>query len=322
MNYFQNKDLRQWSKLGPRAMFGKFMLDIAKNNKNLMVLSADLGRSSGLDRFKQEFPNQYLSVGISEQNLIGVASGLAKEGYKVFVTSFAPFLSMRASEQIRMNLGYMKLPVNLVALGSGVSMGYLGNSHFGLEDIAVMRTIPGLNITCPADCLEIRKTVFEFSEKNLGPSYIRLTGIPGYPITYEKDYKYRFGKAVQLYKGKDILIIATGSMVSQSIKATNILKKKNIDVQLINLHTLKPLDKGIINLLKRYRKVFTIEEHSKIGGLGSIISEQIATHGLNTSLKIFALPDKYGPTGNYNFLLEHHGLTGEQIAKKILKFLK
>ena len=188
MEKFNYKDFKKWSRMGPRAMFGQFMLDIAKENKNLIVLSADLGRSSGLDRFKKEFPQQYLSVGISEQNLIGVASGLAKEGFKVFVTSFAPFLSMRASEQIRMNLGYMKLPVNLVALGSGVSMGYLGNSHFGLEDIAVMRTIPGINISSPADCFEMGKMLYDYSRKDLGPSYIRLTGIPGYPIVYEKNY--------------------------------------------------------------------------------------------------------------------------------------
>ena len=129
MSQFNEKIARQWSRMGPRAMFGNFMLELAEKHENLMVMSANLGRSSGLDRFKAKYPKKYLDVGISEQNLIGVASGLAKEGFKVFVTSFAPFLSMRASEQIRMNLGYMKLPVNLVALGSGVSMGFLGNRH-------------------------------------------------------------------------------------------------------------------------------------------------------------------------------------------------
>ena len=149
--------LNQWSRMGPRAMFGQFMLELAKN-KDLIVISADLGRSSGLDRFKAAYPKQYLSVGICEQNLIGVASGLAREGYKVFVTSFAPFLSMRASEQIRMNLGYMKHPVNIVALGSGLSMGFLGNRHFGLEDTGIMRTIPGI-MFFPADNLELKNYI-------------------------------------------------------------------------------------------------------------------------------------------------------------------
>lgn len=151
------KTAQSYSRFGPRALFGQFMLELAKTNKKLMVLSADLGRSSGLDRFKKEFPEKYLSVGISEQNLIGVSAGLAKEGYKVFVTSFAPFLSMRAVEHVRMNLGYMKLPVNLVALGSGISMGFLGNSHYGLEDISIMRSIPNINISSPADGLELKK---------------------------------------------------------------------------------------------------------------------------------------------------------------------
>ena len=212
---FNSTDTKQWSRMGPRAMFGRFMLDIAKKNKKLIILSADLGRSSGLARFKIEFPNQYISIGISEQNLIGVASGLADEGYKVFVTSFAPFLSMRASEQIRMNLGYMKHNVNLVALGSGLSMGFLGNSHFGLEDIAIMRTIPNLNITCPADCSELGKVLNDYAFNDRGPSYIRLTGVPGSVNVYEKNYKYRFGKNITLSKGSDVLILSHGSILGQ-----------------------------------------------------------------------------------------------------------
>mgnify|MGYP001166390600 FL=1 len=322
MKDFNLKDAKQWSRMGPRAMFGQFMLEIAEKNENLMVLSADLGRSSGLDRFKKKYPEKYLSVGISEQNMIGVASGLAKEGFKVFVTSFAPFLSMRASEQIRMNLGYMKLPVNLVALGSGVSMGYLGNSHFGLEDIAVMRTIPGLNISSPADCSEMGKILYDYAFKNLGPSYIRLTGIPGYPSVYEKNYSYKFGEPITLRNGKDALILSTGSMVCQSIIASDILCKKNIKVELMNIHTLKPLNEKIKNKLNSFKHVFTIEEHSVIGGLASIISDKIARSSNNTILTSIALPDRFGPTGTYNYLLDYHGLTGKKIAEKILSILK
>ncbi len=322
MKSFDLKDSKQWSRMGPRAMFGQFMLDIAEKNEKLMVLSADLGRSSGLDRFKIKYPKKYLSVGISEQNLIGIASGLAKEGFKVFVTSFAPFLSMRASEQIRMNLGYMKLPVNLVALGSGVSMGYLGNSHFGLEDIGIMRSIPGMNISSPADCGEMGKILYDYAFNDFGPSYIRLTSIPGYPAVYEKDYKYKFGEPVTLKEGKDILIISTGSMVSQSIIASKILSEKNIDAEVINVHTLKPFNKKIFEKLNRFNHVVTVEEHSIIGGLASIVSEKIATNCLNTLLTSIALPDSFGPTGTYNYLLDFHGLTGEKIAGKILKKFK
>ena len=322
VNEFKITDPRQWSRMGPRAMFGQFMLEIAKTNNKLIVLSADLGRSSGLDRFKNQFPEKYLSVGISEQNLIGVAAGLAKEGYKVFVTSFAPFLSMRASEQVRMNLGYMNLPVNMVALGSGISMGYLGNSHFGLEDIAIMRAIPNINISSPADCGELGKILYDYAFNNLGPSYIRLTGIPNSALIYNKDYNYEFKKFITLKKGKDLLILSTGSMVSQSLKASKILDKENINCEIINIHTLKPINEKIINLLKKFRKIITIEEHSVIGGLGSIIAEKIAQHSIKCRLLTIGLPDLFGPTGTYDYLIDYHGLSGEKIAKKIIKFLK
>mgnify|MGYP001318548895 FL=1 len=322
MEIIDKKNSKQWSKLGPRAMFGQFMLEQAEKFDNLMVLSADLGRSSGLDRFKAKFPNKYLSVGISEQNLIGVASGLAKEGYKVFATSFAPFLSMRASEQIRMNLGYMKLPVNIVALGSGISMAYLGNSHFGLEDIAIMRTIPNLNISSPADPGEMRKILYDYLINSHGPSYIRLTGIPGSSLTYSKNYTYKFGKNVSLRKGKDILIIATGSIVAQTLVAAKMLEKLRISTEIINVHTIKPFDKNVIKKLKSYNLIVTVEEHSIIGGLNSIISEKIASNSINTNLVAISLPDKFGPTGTYNYLLDHHGLTAEKIKNKIIKCLK
>ncbi len=322
MKNFDEKNSRQWSRMGPRAMFGQFMLDIAKKNKDLMVLSADLGRSSGLDRFKSIYPEKYLSVGISEQNLIGVAAGLAKEGLKVFVTSFAPFLSMRASEQIRMNLGYMKLPVNLVALGSGVSMGYLGNSHFGLEDVAIMRSIPNLNISCPADCGEMGKVLNDFSDNNYGPSYIRLTGVPGSPQVYKNDYSYKFGKPVILKEGKDVLILATGSMVAQSLIAEKILNENGVNAEIINVHTLKPVSEEINEKLSLFQSIVTIEEHSIIGGLHSIIAEKIAANFSKANLLPISLPDKFGPTGTYKYLLEHHGLVGDKIAENILNFLK
>jgi len=321
-NKFSITDAVQWSRMGPRAMFGQFMLEIAKTNNKLMVLSADLGRSSGLERFKKKFPEKYLSVGISEQNLIGVASGLAKEGYKVFVTSFAPFLSMRASEQVRMNLGYMNLPVNMVALGSGVSMGYLGNSHFGLEDIAIMRSIPNINISSPADCGELGKILYDYAFNNLGPSYIRLTGVPNSPLIYDKDYNYEFKKLITLQKGKDLLILSTGSMVAQSLIALQILHKQNINCEVVNIHTLKPIDEKIINLLRKFKEIITVEEHFTIGGLGSIVAENIAKHSFKCRLLTIGLPNSFGPTGTYNYLINYHGLNGPKIAKKILKFHK
>jgi len=319
---FNSTDAKQWSRMGPRAMFGQFMINIAKKNKKLIVLSADLGRSSGLARFKTEFPNQYISIGISEQNLVGVAAGLAGEGFKVFITSFAPFLSMRASEQIRMNLGYMKHNVNLVALGSGLAMGFLGNSHFGLEDIAIMRTIPNLNVTCPADCSELGKVLDDYASNDRGPSYIRLTGVPGSKNVYDKNYKYKFGKNITITKGKDILILSHGSILGQVKTSVESLKKINISVQLVNVISLKPMDKSVITLLKKYKKIITIEEHTSVGGLGSIISEKILKNNFKSKLFSFSLPDKFGPTGTYDYLLNYHGLNSDSITKKIIKLVK
>lgn len=319
---FNSTDTKQWSRMGPRAMFGRFMLDIAKKNKKLIILSADLGRSSGLARFKIEFPNQYISIGISEQNLVGVAAGLADEGYKVFVTSFAPFLSMRASEQIRMNLGYMKHNVNLVALGSGLSMGFLGNSHFGLEDIAIMRTIPNLNVTCPADCSELGKVLNDYAFNDRGPSYIRLTGVPGSVNVYEKNYKYRFGKNITLSKGSDVLILSHGSILGQIKLSLNTLKKSKISAELVNIVSLKPIDESIIKLLSKYKKIITFEEHTKVGGLGSIIAEIILKYKINSQLYSFSLPDKFGPTAKYDHLLKYHGLDASGVTKKIINLSK
>lgn len=319
---FNSTDAKQWLRMGPRAMFGQFMINIAKKNKKLMVLSADLGRSSGLARFKVEFPKQYISVGISEQNLIGVAAGLADEGFKVFVTSFAPFLSMRASEQIRMNLGYMKHSVNLVALGSGLSMGFLGNSHFGLEDIAIMRTIPNLNVTCPSDCSELGKVLDDYAFNDRGPSYIRLTGIPGSKNVYDKNYGYKFGKNTTITKGNDILILCHGSILGQVKLSVKALKKININAELINVVSLKPIDENVINLFKKYKKIVTIEEHTSIGGLGSIMAEKILKNQIKTELLSISLPDKFGPTGTYDYLLKYHGLNSDSITKKIIKLVK
>ena len=161
------RNARQWSRLGSRGVLGQAILSLAETKENLMVLSADLGSSSGLSRFQTAYPEKFLNVGVSEQNMIGVAAGLAKEGFVVFATSFAPFISMRSSEQIRMNLGYMNFNVKAVAIGSGVAMAYLGNSHYGIEDASIMRSIPNLTVVSPADCGEVVSTAFAAAEDPL-----------------------------------------------------------------------------------------------------------------------------------------------------------
>jgi transketolase len=297
------------------------MLAAGEKNEKIMALSGDLGNSSGLARFQQTFPERYLNVGIAEQNMIGIAAGLAKEGFNVFATSFAPFITLRAGEQIRMNLGYMKLNVKAVSIGSGISMSFLGNSHYGIEDAAVMRSIPNMTIVCPADCSEIVKVVNAASEFE-GPMYIRLTGAVGNPPVYTEDYDFIIGKSITLREGKDITIFAHGTMVFESLEAARILEDQNVSATVVNMHTLKPLDFDAIDkALSTSKAIVTVEEHSVIGGLGSAISEYTSQFPNNPVQLTIGLPDKFGKTADYRFLLEKYRLTGKKIAEDIIKFV-
>ena len=312
---------RQWSRIGSRGMYGQAILDLAERRPDLMVLSADLGNSSGLDRFKKAFPDQFVNVGIAEQNLVGVAAGLAKEGHTVFASSFAPFIAMRASEQVRMNLGYMQLNVKTVGIGSGLVMGFLGNSHFGIEDAAVMRAIPGITVVTPADCGEIVKVVNAAAD-HVGPMYIRLTGGPNSPIVYTEEYEFKLGQAIQLHDGHDVAIIANGSMVPRAIAAAELLQSDGISASVFNFHTIKPLDVGSLALIaSKFRKVVVVEEHSIVGGLGGAIAEHwIATEN-PPQVRILGLPDEFGKTGEYDFLLERYGLTPHGISSSVRELL-
>ena len=312
-----SSNARQWSRLGSRGVLGQAILALAETKQNLMVLSADLGNSSGLDRFKNAYPDKFLNVGIAEQNMIGVAAGLAKEGFVVFATSFAPFISMRCCEQIRMNLGYMTLNVKAVAIGSGVAMAYLGNSHYGIEDASIMRSIPNLTVVSPADCAEIIKTVFAAAEYE-GPMYIRLTGAGNNPIVYKEDYNFKIGKAITLREGSDITIIANGTMVYESLEAAKLLELQGLSATVVNMHTMKPLDTSVIDKAVASSKLLvTVEEHSVVGGLGGAIAEYKTALRNAPPQLIIGLPDKFGKAGDYKYLLEKYGLTGEHIARKI-----
>lgn len=313
---------RQWSRLGSRGVFGQAILSIGDKYPDLMVMSADLGNSSGLDRFKKTYPDQFLNIGIAEQNMIGVAAGLAKEGHNVFATSFAPFISMRAAEQVRMNLGYMEMNVKAVAIGSGVSMAFLGNSHYGIEDLAVMRAIPNMTVVGPADCAEIIKTV-EAAAAFKGPMYIRLTGAVNNPPVYTEDYEFRIGEAITLRRGTDVSVIANGSMVYESLEAAKLLEAQGISVGVINMHTLKPLDKNAVDVAMEGSKLLvTVEEHSVIGGLGSAVAEYKTTKRSSPPQLIIGLPDCFDKAGEYRYLLERHGLVAEKIATRIIDALR
>ena len=314
-----SRNARMWARMGARAFYGQAFSDIASKNPEIIGMSADLGRSSGLDRFSKEYPDQFINVGIAEQNMVGVAAGIARCGFNVFATTFAPFASMRASEQVRMNMGYMKEPVKLVALGSGLAMGFLGNSHYGLEDISIMRAIPNLTVISPADCAEIYKTI-EACSRFDKPVYIRLTGAINLPIVYTEEYEFTIGKAVWVKPVNDVTVISSGSTVGQALKAINSLEEKGCQVGLLNMHTIKPLDKeAIATCISSSNKIIVIEEHTIMGGLGSAILEHVNTFHKGTDVDIYThgVNDRFVETGNYEYALEMNELDANGIQKRI-----
>jgi transketolase len=316
------KKIKLWSSLGQRAVLGLELMEIAKEDENIMVLSADVSTSAGLDRFRKKYPEKYVEIGIAEQNMIGVATGLASLKYNVFTTTFAPFQTLRCTEQIKINLSYMKMPVKMIGLASGLSLGNLGFSHCSIEDIGVMRSLPNISIISPADCFELYKVLRALQYYNQ-PVYLRLTGSSNSPIIYEEDYEFKIGQAKKLTNGNDVLIIANGSIVYNALKASELLKKRGISTTLLNMHTIKPLDKNsILENLDGKKLVITVEEHNVIGGLGSSVAELIVQKKNNCKMLFLGVEDSFSKAGSYDYMLEKNNLTPVLIEKKILESLK
>ena len=313
-----DRNIKMWSTIGARATFGLAALELAKEIDNLMVLTCDVSTSAGLDRFRKTYPDKYLDLGIAEQNMIGVAAGLASENFNVVTTTFAPFQSIRCCEQIKVNLGYMRQRVCMVGIASGLALGTLGFTHCCIEDVGILRTIPGITIISPADSLETVKAV-EAAIKSEDPSYIRLTGSSNNPIVYNKDYKFKIGQSITLRDGKDITIFCAGSMVYQSLEAAKILETKNISAKIVNMHTIKPIDNIAIEEACNSKLIVSVEEHNVIGGLGSAIAEYKSSLKDSPKQLILGIKDTYSKGGNYKFLEEKHRLTPEKIVEDIVK---
>ncbi len=316
MIQISKREAKLWSRLGARATYGQAILEIARQRDDFYVMSADLCQSSGLFKFREEFPDRFINSGIAEQNLIGVAAGMAKDGTCIFASSFAPFVTMRACEQVRMNMGYMQLNIKTVGLGSGLIMAQLGNSHYGVEDGSVMRVIPGMTVVNPADGVEIMKTVEALCDYP-HPAYLRLTGGPGLPMVHEDDIDFQIGKAIKLREGKDIAIVACGTMVYYAKKAAELLAEKGIEASVVDMHTIKPIDKEAIDAELGKQLLVTVEEASIVGGLGSAVAEYIAPKKQKPAQLMLGIKDTFPHAGTYQYLLESCGLTAEQIAADI-----
>jgi transketolase len=316
-----NNKIKLWSSIGSRASFGLAAFELAKNNNNLMIVTADVSTSAGLDRYKKKYPNNYVDVGIGEQNMMSVASGLASEGFDVITTTFSPFQTLRCAEQIKVNLGYMKNKVVMVGLASGLILGNLGFTHCSIEDIGILRSIPNLTIISPADSFETVKAT-EASVKHDQSVYIRLTGGSNNPMVYESDYKFEIGKAKMLIDNGEILIISNGMMVKKSIDIANYFKERGVNISVINMHTIKPLDHDLLDkIISKYKYCFSIEEHNIFGGLGSALSEYFASKDHKIKFKSIGIEDKYIKSGSYNYLLKEYRLDNESIINTIKKII-
>ena len=318
---FNRTTIRTLSMLGQRGAFGTALTEIAKDNLKIIALSADLCTTSGLDRFKNAFPERVINVGIAEQNMIGVAAGMSTLGNIPFATTFANFAALRSCEQLRHFMGYMKENIKIVGFGGGFAMGMFGITHYGIEDIASIRSIANLTILSPADSLETAKATIAAANLD-GPVYIRLTGVMNHPVVYKENYNFEIGKAVRLQSGDDVCIFATGGMVFQSLLAAKTLEEQGISCSVVNIHTIKPIDREAIHGALNAKLIVSVEEHSTIGGLGSAIAEVLAELQQKPPQLCIGVSNEYLPAGSYDYMLEQYQLTHPHISTKIKKKVK
>lgn len=322
MQEINKRNSRIWTRLGQRGTIcGVALPEILEQRENCYVLTADLAHLSGLDRVQKGFPDRFINVGIAEQNLVGVAAGLAFEGNIVFATTYATFLSMRAYEQIRHNLGYQKANVKLIGSTSGLAMGMSGNTHYSYEDIAIMRAIPNMTIISPADAAEAYMAIYNVCEYD-GPVYIRLSGNLNEDIVYQSPYKFEIGKAVVMKEGNGLVLIATGGMVAETLKAAKEIEEElEIIPTVINMHTIKPLDTDILDKYMEEKIIITIEEHSIIGGLGNAVAEYIVGKEKKPLQFCIGIEDKFVHPATYSQLKKEIGLDAEGLYQKIKKII-
>jgi len=303
----------------PRKTFGEALVEVGEKNDKIIALSADSSSGSGLGPFRERFPERHLEFGIMEQGVIGFASGLATTGKIPFVAAIAPFVTARPFEMFRNDLGYMRQNVKVVGRCAGITYSDLGATHHSLEDVAIIRTIPGVTVICPGDPVEIKKTVHAVAE-HYGPVYIKI-GSPKMPILYQEDYRFDIGKGVQMMDGDDITIIGTGTVLHKAYFAAKMLRDQGIRARLINIHTIKPLDREIIiKAAEETGRIVTVEEHYLAGGLGSAVAEVLSTCRPSL-MKMIGVDDQFASNGPYEELLGLYGLQSQQIAETVKNFL-
>ncbi|MBZ4653635.1 MAG: putative transketolase C-terminal section [Peptococcaceae bacterium] len=307
-------------KVATRDAYGKALVKLGEQMPQVVVLDADLSKSTKTHDFKKVFPERFINVGIAEQNLLGIAAGMAASGKIAFASTFAVFATGRAFEQIRNSIAYTELNVKIAATHAGLTVGEDGASHQAIVDMAVMRALPNMTVIVPADATETEKAVFAAAAHD-GPVYLRLGRAP-VPILFDDDYKFEIGKAVVLRDGKDVALLACGIMVNEAMKAAEELAREGISARVINVSTLKPIDKGtIIKAALETGALVTAEEHNIIGGLGSAVAEVIVENA-PVPLERVGVRDTFGESGKPEELLEKYGLTVKDIREAAYKVIK
>jgi Transketolase, C-terminal subunit len=303
------------NKIATRESFGKALVELGKENKDVVVLTADLAGATKTSLFEKEFPDRFINVGIAEQNLIGISAGLATTGKIPFASTFAMFAAGRAYDQIRNSVAYPKLNVKICGTHAGVTVGEDGATHQMLEDLSLMRSIPNMTVLCPSDDTQTKWAIKEMAKFD-GPVYIRLARVAT-PVIYDENQKFEIGKMVQIGDGTDATIFATGVEVAEALKAKEELEKENINIRVVDVHTIKPIDREmIVKCAKETEKIITIEDHSIIGGLGTAICE-VLSEEYPTKVIRMGMNDKFGKSGKAEQLLKYFKLDSQAIIEKV-----
>lgn len=314
MNKAALDKLEEWSEKGHRSAQADTLLMLAADYPEMVALSADLTPTARLVEFKDTYPDRFFDVGIAEQNLIDFSAGLALEGLRPFAVGLAAMVPMRPAEQMRAAIGYMKANVTVIGIEAGVRFGPLGNTHYAMDDIAVVRAIPNFTVIAPSDPLSTHKALYACIEHE-GPVYMRLTGGPGYPVMYAEDFDFRIGKAIEYRSGSDVAFITSGSLLADAVGAADILEGKGISTRVVDMHTVKPLDTEMLDrVFAENQLVVTVEEHSSMGGLGGAVAEYKAGFVDAPKQVIASLGDKFQKLGDHKFLMKENGLTAPDLA--------
>jgi Transketolase, C-terminal subunit len=307
--------------LGMRRTIGMVINDMPDLDEKFVFMTADVARYFGTEKFQENYPDRIIDMGIAEQNMVGVAAGMVKEGSHVFAATYATFITARVLDQIRVSLGYMRLGVKLIGVGGGLAEGDLSATHMGLEDIADIRAIPNITIISPADGAETVKAMYALASYD-NPVYLRLSGRTNIPIVYKEEFDFQIGKGNVLRTGNEIALVATGTMVATALEVASELEKKNISCTVVDLHTIKPLDEELLDQLKDHKYLVSMEEHMIAGGMGSAIAEYYSSKKIRPIQLMIGVDNEYPQAGEYDLLLEKCGLTTEKVLDKIDKFMK